>query len=158
MGVESHSMFDPFEILGLEKSFLLDLRVLDQKYFEMLKKTHPDKFINDESAKSEVLKKAGEINKAYGMLKDPLGRASVLLKEAGVKPLDHDPLFLGEIMTFNERMDEGEDIREELVELGEELMLELTEAFQEEDYKKAKVALYRLTYVRTLLVSMGDLR
>ena len=26
---ENHSMFDPFDILGLEKSFLLDLRVLD---------------------------------------------------------------------------------------------------------------------------------
>jgi len=152
-------MFDPFETLGLEKNYTIDKKVLDRHYFETLKKTHPDKLRNvTEEVKKATLQKAGEANKAYGILKDPVQRAFTLLKDAGIKPLAHDPVFLGEVLNWNERLEAGEDLREEIVKISDDLIINLTEAFQEKDFNKVRVTLYRLTYVRNLLLSMDEMR
>lgn len=150
-------MFDPYETLGLDKTFEIDPKILNQHYFKVLKSAHPDRFVGvDMSTKSEVLRRAGEANKAYGILKDPINRGMFLLKSAGEKPLSHDPVYLGEVMLWNEKLEEGEDIKKELHHEEKDLLESLTNAFQETDYKKAKIALYRLTYVRNLLITIGE--
>ena len=154
--VENLSMFDPFKTLNLNKKFTIDMKVLDKKYFEAQKKVHPDGFMAaNQDIRKAAVNKAGEVNKAYSVLKDPIKRATFLLKLMGIRPLTHDPVFLGEVMNWNERLEAGEDLSQELNLQRDELLRSLEESFNKEDLRTANISLYRLTYVRNLLVDLG---
>ncbi len=144
-------MFDPFEILGLEKQFPLDLKVLEKSYFEAQRRTHPDRFIGASSEiRNQVLQQSSEVNQAYLTLKSPLSRAAYLLKSAGIEPLSHDPYFLEKVMGWNERMDKGENLKEELTREEEQLLKDLADGFEAHNYETARGALYRLTYITSI--------
>lgn len=145
-------MFDPFDILGLEKSYSLDTSFLEKKYFEIQKKIHPDRvFIVMGDEKDEALKNSTLVNQAYLLLKDPLRRAEFLLRDAGVELLSHDPEFLGVVMEWNERLQVDEDIKPDL-EIQQEALFKLLErAFVSKDYDDARRALYRLTYIQKMM-------
>ena len=157
VAVENHSMFDPFEILGLEKQFPLDLKVLEKSYFEAQKRTHPDRFIGASSEiRNQVLQQSSEVNQAYLTLKSPLSRAAYLLKSAGIEPLSHDPYFLEKVMRWNEHMDKREDLKEELTREEEQLLKGLENGFEVHDYETVRGALYRLTYIQKIIKKCGD--
>ncbi len=152
VGVGNLSMFDPFEVLRFEKCYSLDADVLEKRYFEAQKKSHPDRFtMASQAEKEDALKKSTALNQAYLLLKNPLQRAAFLLKAKGVEPLSHDSLFLEEVMVWNERLDAGENLKTELYGKEEALFKDLEEAFKKENDEKARVALYRLTYVQKML-------
>jgi len=145
-------MFDPFATLGFERSYSLDVTALEKRYFEEQKKSHPDRFaLVSGIEKEDALRKSTTLNQAYLILKDPLQRAAFLLKVRGVEPLSHDPLFLGKVMMWNERLEAGEDLALELQHEEEKLFKDLETAFEEENDEKAQVSLYRLTYVQKLM-------
>jgi len=145
-------MFDPFEILNLEKSYSLDPLILEKHYFAEQKKSHPDQFSRaTPEEKAQALKQSILVNQAYQILKNPLQRAEYLLKSAGVDSLSHDPSFLGEVMTWTERLQNGKDLKPELLDKEEFLFNELENGLRDKDYEKARVAFYRLTYVCKLL-------
>lgn len=145
-------MFDPFEVLGMAKQYALDLKTLEKHYFEEQKKTHPDRFVGAPQDKmDEVLKRSSEVNQAYILLKDPLQRALFLMKGAGIEPLSHDPTFLSEVMIWNERLENGENLKLELHHEKEILFKDLEVAFEKNDYERARATHYRLTYVQKLL-------
>lgn len=145
-------MFDPFEIMGLEKCYSLDLTLLEKKYFEEQKKTHPDRvFIVMGDNKEEALRKSTFVNQAYLLLKDPLRRAEFLLKDVGVELLSQDPIFLEIVMEWNERRDKGENLQSDLKAQAESLFKHLEKAFQDKEYEEARHALYRLTYIQKML-------
>jgi len=144
--------FDPFEVLNLEKTYSLDLNKLEKHYFAEQKKSHPDQCAQaDEQQKAEAVKKSTAVNQAYLILKDPLRRAEYLLKAAGIEMLSSDPSFLGKVMTWNERLETGEDLKPTLYDEETMLLKDLTTAFMVKDYEKARIAIYRLTYVQKLL-------
>lgn len=148
-------MFDPFDVLGVEKKFSLDLKVLEKRYFEEQKKVHPDRFALAQSdAKTEALKKSTTLNQAYCLIKDPLERASFLLQNQGIELMTHDAIFLSKVMEWNERCDAKEDITSELKNESERLLTSLENAFEVQDHEKAREALYRLTYVRKMMKAM----
>jgi molecular chaperone HscB len=70
---------DHFELLGLPRSYALDLNHLETKYLEACKANHPD-FHLAPSALAQALRKTAEINQAYQTLKDSFSRAEYLLK------------------------------------------------------------------------------
>lgn len=67
-----------FELLAIEKSYNVDLKILNQQYFAMQGKFHPDKARSHEE-KQRNLSISIELNKAYAVLKDDLQRAEYLL-------------------------------------------------------------------------------
>lgn len=145
-------MFDPFAILGFEKTYSLNLEVLEKRYFEEQKKTHPDRFIlSTADAKAQALQKSTALNQAYLFLKDPLKRAAFLIEAYGFEPLTHDLESLSQAMLWSERIDAGENIKPELSQEKERFFRDLEESFEEKDYEKARKALYRLTYVQKAL-------
>mgnify|MGYP000078249092 CR=1 FL=1 len=149
-------MFDPFKILGLKKSYSLKTSVIEKCYFEAQKKTHPDRFIGASAdEKQRALQRSSEINQAYLILKNPLQRAEFLLKEAEIIPLSHDPLFLEEVMVWNERFEKGEDLALELQREKKTYSEALEKSFAEKDYEKARRAHYRLTYLDKFLKDVG---
>lgn len=145
-------MFNPFAILNLEQSYSIDLNVLETHYFAEQKKCHPDQFVNGNSQeKADSLKQSTVVNQAYLILKNPLQRAEYLLKAAGVDPLSNDPSFLGQVMEWNERLENGEDLTSDLLDTEKILFNELEHGFAIQDYEKVRVCLYQLTYVQKLL-------
>lgn len=145
-------MFDPFDVFGIKKQFPLDLNMLEKHYFEAQKKVHPDRFAPVEGdTKAEALRQSMALNQAYALLKDPLERAAFLLKERGVELITHDPLFLSEVMVWNERLEAGADLSTELRLEEERLFKNLENAFETQNYEHASMILYQLTYVRKMV-------
>lgn len=146
------SMLNPFEILNLEATYSLDLEVLESQYFAAQKKAHPDQFSQrNPEEKAEALKQSTAVNQAYLTLKDPLTRAEVLLKSAGIDLVSHDPAFLEQVMGWNERLARGDNIVAELRATEKALFEDLEQAFATQEYEKASRTLYGLTYVRRIL-------
>lgn len=149
-------MSNPFHILGLENTYALNDETLEKHYFDAQRKTHPDQFSQATAQeKAEAVQKSTTVNQAYLTLKNPLSRAEYLLQEAGHEPLSHDPSFLGTVMMWNERLDEGEDLTEELLEKQRILFQELEDRFAVQDFEKIRSVLYQLTYVEKLLKRCG---
>jgi len=70
---------DAFDVLGLAPSLELDPTLLEQRYRELQKQFHPDKFVQAaSSARRESLSRAVSVNEAYRLLKDELKRAELV--------------------------------------------------------------------------------
>ena len=80
----------PFEIFGLKPQFRIDKQKLDEKYFEIQKKVHPDRFASASDAEKRVAQQwATLINDAYQKLSDPIQRGKVHCALRG-HPSDED--------------------------------------------------------------------
>jgi molecular chaperone HscB len=78
-------MPDPFETLGVEPRFQLDLGLLEQRHRALSKALHPDRYTGAPAAERRMsLAKAIDVNEAWRTLRDPIRRAEALLRRAGV--------------------------------------------------------------------------
>ena len=77
---------DFFQLYSIKKEFLLDLNELKQKQKMLLKKTHPDLFVNSTAVEKKVASEfATLVNKAFGVLRDPLTRGEHLCSILGLQ-------------------------------------------------------------------------
>jgi molecular chaperone HscB len=106
---------DPFEALGVEPVFSLDLAVLEQRHRDLSRALHPDRYAAAGAAERRMaLGRAIEVNEAFRNLKDPVRRAEALLAKRGVqsgegKEPPAAPALLMEVM---ERREALADIRQ----------------------------------------------
>src|SRR5262249_53217678 len=78
-------MNDPFETLGVEPRFGLDLEALERRHRDLSKALHPDRYAGAPAAERRLaLGRAIDVNEAFRVLKDPIRRAEALLRRAGV--------------------------------------------------------------------------
>jgi molecular chaperone HscB len=103
----------PFETLGLPARFDLSLSEIEQRYRDLQKALHPDRFAQASPTERRMsLSKAVEVNEAYRVLRDDLSRAEALLmlrgwtKEQGEKERA-DPELLMEMMELREELGEA---------------------------------------------------
>ena len=81
---------NPFEIFGLKPQFRIDKQKLDEKYFEIQKKVHPDRFASASDAEKRGAQQwAPLMNDAYQKLSDPIQCGKVLCALRG-HPIDED--------------------------------------------------------------------
>jgi len=74
-----------FELFGLPVSYDVDLNKVQQRYMELQKQVHPDKFANaSDQEKRLSMQQTSWINEAQTTLKDPVLRSTYLLKLKGV--------------------------------------------------------------------------
>lgn len=101
---------DAFDVLGLTPSLELDLDLIEQRYRELQKQFHPDKFVQaDSSARRASLSRAVSVNEAYRLLKDELKRAALIYarfagKEGQTEEDTADPELLMEVMELREEL------------------------------------------------------
>jgi molecular chaperone HscB len=106
---------DPFEALGVEPTFNLDLGLLEQRHRDLSRTLHPDRHAASGAAERRMaLGRAIEVNEAFRALKDPVRRAEALLARRGVasgegKEPPASPALLMEVM---ERREALADIRQ----------------------------------------------
>src|SRR5687767_8455314 len=102
---------DAFDVLGLPPAFELDSSALEQRYRDLQRQLHPDKFVHASSSeRRESLSRAVSVNDAYRTLQDELKRAElVFTRLAGHAP---DPQRTADSELLMEVM----ELREELAE------------------------------------------
>ncbi len=98
-----------FELFGLQPAFELDLENIAERYRDLQRAVHPDKFANaSDQERLLSVQQAAQINEAYQTLKSPLARARYLLELKGITLNDNDttmdPLFLMEQMELRESL------------------------------------------------------
>lgn len=159
-------MRDPFETLGVEAMFDLDLRALELRHRELSKALHPDRYAGAPAAERRLsLSRAIDVNEAHRALKDPIRRAEALLQRAGVpvgetrepKP---PPSLLMEMMEAREELSDAARARDlaKVSILGEgmrareaDTLKRLSEALGRETKEAALPVLGELRYVRRFL-------
>lgn len=103
---------NPFEALGVEPAYGLDLVLLEQRHRDLSRALHPDRHAASGVAERRMaLGRAIEVNESYRILRDPVRRAEALLALRGVatgegKEPPASPVFLMEVMERREALAE----------------------------------------------------
>jgi molecular chaperone HscB len=103
-------VIDPFQTLGVEPSFTLDLGALEQRHRDLSRALHPDRFTGrPASERRQALSRAIEVNEAFRALRDPLQRAEAILRRSGVQRAEGqepkpDAAFLMDVMELREAL------------------------------------------------------
>lgn len=159
-GQENH-----FECLGLVASVSLDREVLEEKYFELARKWHPDRFVSaSESERSRAQRQAAQLNEAYRVLRDPLRRAEYLVFLGGINLDSSDPkrgapapsaAFLAQMLDFRDAIEEGELEVQAALDSAEEHLEQClnaaTQALQERNTQAAADSLVQYRYYHRLV-------
>lgn len=164
-------MTDPFETLGVEARFDLDLRALEQRHRDLSKALHPDRYVGAPAAERRLsLSRAIDVNEAFRTLRDPIRRAEAIVRRAGV-PIGETaepkaaPTLLMEMMEAREELSDaargrdaarvavlGGAMSERQRAIEERLGRELTAAGADpEALRKALPLIGELRYVRRFL-------
>jgi molecular chaperone HscB len=120
---------DYFELLGIPRSLNLALDVLQQRYYELSRQLHPDRFMQKpEAERQRALDMSSALNDGYRTLKDPVKRAQYFLGLEGFdigeqRSKDVPPELLEEVFELNMALEEmrgGDDSARPQLEQAEE--------------------------------------
>jgi molecular chaperone HscB len=162
-----------FELFGLPVGFDLDPDALTERYRELQRIVHPDRYASGtEQERRLSMQGATYLNEALETLQDPLLRAHYLLRLKGVEPDPRgsqpmDPEFLMEQMELREELAELRHLPDPLVAAGEfitrvgrrvdELVERLAERFAGEALPAAAELARELQFLRKLQVEAENL-
>ncbi len=152
-----------YQRMGLGVSFDVDVADLDQRYFDLQRHLHPDRFVT-RSAQEKALsqQQATAINDAYETLKEPLKRADYLVHLRGMDVLPegcnlvNDTELLMETMELREALAEAETIDQvdaldaRATDDIDYCIKQLSKLFNEDDIKGACKLTTRLKYLKKL--------
>lgn len=106
-----------FELFAVPARFEQDRAQLDQRWKELQKEAHPDRFAAQGGAAQRVaMQWSVRINEAYQRLRDPLRRAAYLCELKGA-PIEAEnntampPAFLMQQMEWREALEEASDLK-----------------------------------------------
>lgn len=101
-----------FECFALPVTYEIDPAVLQSRYLEACRATHPDLAGTDEDSQIDALERSAQINEAFRILSDPRERAEYLLRLQGVAPAEADrslpPGLLEQMLTVREQLAEAQ--------------------------------------------------
>ena len=169
-------MADPFELLGLEARFELDLAALEARQRDLSRALHPDRYAGRGTAeRRQALSRAIEVNEAVRLMKDPIRRAEALLARHGVHLHETDAgaqpsqAFLMDVLELREELGNAQR-RSDLAKVGQlaqsfrasetKLLRDLAESFavlppnqkwEPNEVKAVTHKLGELRYLRRLL-------
>ena len=119
--------YSDFELFGLPQRFAQERAEIDERWKELQREAHPDKFAAQGAAAQRVaLQWSVRINEAYQRLKDPLRRAAYLCELLGAPIEAHSNTampgeFLLEQMDWREALEEA-DSEEEVDALSDRVL------------------------------------
>jgi molecular chaperone HscB len=98
---------DYYEFFGLDRKLVVDGAVLQQRFYELSKQWHPDRFSRRPREEQDLaLEATSFLNDGYRTLKDPVRRAEYLLRMEGFpigeqRSKDVPPELLEEVFELN---------------------------------------------------------
>ncbi len=159
-----------FEIFGLPASFDVDQGLLSDRFLELQKEIHPDRFARrPEQEKRLAMQWATLVNSAMGTLKSPLKRAVYLVELRGVELEDNPqlpPAFLMEQIELREQLEDIEQNEADLETLDQfkkqvkTVIATLEQNFASavtDDLDRAEILVYEMQFLHKLLVSANQL-
>ncbi len=125
---------DFFVVMGVDRRYDLDMTLLEQRYRELTRKLHPDRFARaDARARRASLARSVQLNEAWRALKDPVRRAEYLVELSRVRGGDKDavpPALLAEILELRQELGEarleGDDAKVQVMAAAMQQRLEVT--------------------------------
>ncbi|MCW8919310.1 MAG: co-chaperone HscB [Gammaproteobacteria bacterium] len=164
-----------FALFGLEPGFGIDPHYLAERYRELQRQVHPDRFAGaSDQERLLSVQQAAQVNEAYQTLKSPLRRARYLLTLRGVELNEQDtrmdPLFLMEQIELREALaavaGKGDPLaalmalRDTIETKERALVTSLTEAFARGDeaaLEEARVSVRKLQFMARLNSEVEEL-
>lgn len=156
-----------FQLFGLSQSFTVDAGVLSERYRQLQRDLHPDRYASAAAHERRLaIQYSAFVNEAYSTLKKPLLRAEYLLQLAGmtreeVGAQQMDGGFLIEQMELREKLEslpdlvDPEPVLEHLVaEISGDMHAHETEfesAYEANDLPAAASACVKMQYLDKLL-------
>ena len=162
-----------FEIFEVPVSYNVDLEQVQQRYRELQKAVHPDKFANASSQERRLsMQHTALINQAFHALKDPVERAVYLLQLKGQNfTMDNettmDAAFLMEQMEMREALEYVRSKQDPLDELDTMLkqvnarqaglMSDFEHAYEANDLDAARETVRKLQFMVKAKKEINDL-
>ncbi|MEE9492338.1 MAG: Fe-S protein assembly co-chaperone HscB [Gammaproteobacteria bacterium] len=164
---------DFFELFALPRDYSIDRPLLENRYREIQRAVHPDKFVNASDQERRVsMQQATLVNEAYETLIDPIERGRYLLSLTGIT-LDEesrstqDIEFLGEQMELRESLAEIHTQAEPLAELDKmsatmnvrmsAMESELATRLQQSDTDEAIDLILKMQFYSKLQIEISEL-
>jgi molecular chaperone HscB len=161
--VQPPGQADHFWRLGFARTYDLDPKLVERRYFELQRRLHPDRFAT-RSRKERALSQAQatSLNEAYETLMDPLGRAVYLLRLSGIEvggdgKTIADPALLMEAMEMREALAEArtpaevDAVVQRARAEADAVRSTLSQNFAADDLSTARTNTLRLTYLDKLI-------
>ncbi|MCX6621426.1 MAG: Fe-S protein assembly co-chaperone HscB [Acidobacteria bacterium] len=164
---------DYFEFLGIERRLSLDPKALEQRFYQLSRLLHPDRYVRRSATERQYsLEATAILNDAYRVLRDPVRRAEYVLKEnpaASTARLAAPPELLEEVFELNMALEElrsgDEEARPQLTGAHQRFLAMRSEAdkalevlFRESDqtheaavYDRMRLLLSRRRYIQNLV-------
>src|SRR3954468_15979280 len=121
------SAVDYFAVFGLPRQLDLDRKILEQEFYKLSRKLHPDMFARASQGEQErALEQSSQLNDAYRTLRDPIERTKYLLSLEGVKLEEQSAGATEQARTSGEQ--KKQMVPPELLEEVFELNMQLEEA------------------------------
>ncbi len=97
---------DHFTTLGAQERYDLDTGALEQRYKDLTKVLHPDRWARaDPRARRFSLQRSVQLNEGYRVLRDPVRRAEYMLERAGIAiPVAVPQALLLDVMDLREAL------------------------------------------------------
>ncbi|WIO75242.1 Fe-S protein assembly co-chaperone HscB [Porticoccaceae bacterium LTM1] len=159
-----------FEIFGIPETFSPDLAALSDRYRELQKEFHPDRFAGKaERDRLLAVQWAATINQAFDTLKSPLKRAQYLLSlkdvdSSGEKTVSNDPVFLMEQMELREALAEVREQSDPFAALDglrdraqgdyRQQQDDFSQQFQQENYSDAEATVAKMQFLVKFLAEV----
>lgn len=156
-----------FEIFGLPIDFQIDTSLLTERYRELQKVVHPDRFVNaSDRDRRLAVQQSAHINEALNTLKSPLKRARYLLQLNGVEFDDEkettvDPEFLMEQIELREavaNVQQQDDpfsslnqLMQSISEKKTDMIGQLQNLISQQAYEAAKIQVQKLQFMEKLM-------
>lgn len=161
-----HLSLNYYEIFNLPVEFNVDLKSLHERYGEIQKSIHPDRFAAATKLEQQhSLVKSTQVNEAYQTLKNNLLRAKYLI-ELNYKndPLPLSSDFLMQQMEWEEELEEIKEI-EPLIVFKENIKMNVQKETlklsklldQDRNWEDAQISLGELKFLSNLLTKTTEL-
>jgi len=162
-----------FELFGLPESFSVDKAVLSERYRELQKTVHPDRFahLSDQERRIAV-QYTSYLNEGFATLKSPLLLAQYLLTLKGIDMASEgstrmDPMFLMQQMELREQVEDLADaadpesaidqLSEEVSQSVRQLQQAFESALHEDDLLRAEEAVRKMQFFDKLNREIDEL-
>jgi molecular chaperone HscB len=162
-----------FDMFGIPVSYEVDFNKLQQRYRELQKAVHPDKYASATSQERRIsMQQTSLVNQALHTLKHPVARAVYLLQLKGVEfSMDNqttmDAAFLMEQMQMREQLESVRDLADPLAEVDSmsadvktklhDMAVLFSRAYESDDIDAAKEAVRKLQFLHKAKTEIDDL-